>query len=92
MPYSIDTAYFAARAEDADEIAAAKSLRAELGWSEGVRFCSSSASTGWFKAPDVMIQIAAEAQARRAEIKLIMAGSGKMTETLEGSGRPASSQ
>jgi glycosyltransferase involved in cell wall biosynthesis len=79
VPYSIDTPYFAARADDATEAEKAFVLRRELGWTPDDPVLLFMCQHSYFKAPDVMIRIAAEAQKRLPAIKLIMAGSGSMT-------------
>jgi glycosyltransferase involved in cell wall biosynthesis len=83
VPYSVDTPYFAARADSPEEIAAAKGVRCGLGWAEDDPVLLFLCQHSWFKAPDVMMQVAAEAQSRRPALKLIMAGSGQMTEGLK---------
>ncbi len=83
VPFSIDTSYFAACADDPAQIAAAAEIRRGLGWSADDPVLLFMCQHSWFKAPDVMLRIAAEAQRRRPATKLIMAGSGAMTDELK---------
>lgn len=83
VPFSIDTNYFAAKADDPVEGAAAAEMRRGLGWSAKDPVLLFMCQHSWFKAPDVMLRIAAEAQRRHPATKLIMAGSGTMTDELK---------
>ncbi len=83
VPYSVDTTYFAERADSPEDIAAAEDLRRGLAWSERDPVLLFICQHSWFKAPDVVVRIAAEAQTRRGNLKLIMAGAGKMTPELK---------
>jgi glycosyltransferase involved in cell wall biosynthesis len=83
VPFSVDTPYFASQADSSDEIAAARDLRRRLGWAEHNPVLLFLCQHSWFKAPDVMMRVAVEAQSRHPALKLIMAGSGKMTEDLK---------
>ncbi len=83
VPFSIDTTYFAKRADEPDEAQKAAFLRSSLGWAESDPVLLFMCQHSWFKAPDVMIRVVAEAQRRRPSVKLIMAGSGDMTGDLQ---------
>lgn len=82
VPFSVDTPYFAARADDPCEEAKAMMLRRDLGWSADALVVLFMCQHSWFKAPDVMVRAAREAQRVLPDLKLIMAGSGAMTDEL----------
>lgn len=83
VPYSIDTPYFSARADDPAEVEMAVALRRRSGWGADDPVLLFMCQHTYFKAPDVMIRVAAEAQRRLPALKLIMAGSGKLTDELK---------
>ncbi|MEO1564401.1 MAG: glycosyltransferase family 4 protein [Pseudomonadota bacterium] len=83
VPYSIDTPYFAARADAAEEIENAEQLKKVLGWAEDAPVVLFMCQQSWFKAPDVMLRVVAEAQKSLPNLKLLMAGSGQMTDELK---------
>lgn len=83
VPFSIDTPFFAARADSAEEAQRATAIRRELGWPEGAPVLLFMCQHTYFKAPDVMLRVMAEAVARRPDLKLIMAGSGAMSQELK---------
>lgn len=83
VPFSVDTSYFSERADNEKEIQASRDLRNSLGWSSHDPVLLFLCQHNWFKAPDVMLRIAVEAQRRNKSIKLIMGGSGSMTEELK---------
>jgi glycosyltransferase involved in cell wall biosynthesis len=85
VPFSVDTPYFAKRADDPDEAHRALELRRGLGWPDDSPVLLFLCRQNWFKAPDVMVQIAAAAQKRVPGLKLLMAGSGSMTDDLKAS-------
>lgn len=80
VPYSIDTTYFLQQADDPAQAEAGLALRKELGWSESDFVLLFMCQHSWFKAPDVMMRVAQLSQERHPGIKLIMAGSGRMTD------------
>lgn len=83
VPFSVDTPFFAKRADDPEEAAFARELRESLGWSDDAPTLLFMCQQNWFKAPDVMLEVVAEAQKRLPDLKLLMAGSGSMTEQLK---------
>ena len=83
VPFSVDTTYFASHADSKDELSAARALKNQLGWTADDPVLLFMCQHSWFKAPDVMMQIAAKAQRVVPTVKLLMAGSGKMTDELK---------
>jgi glycosyltransferase involved in cell wall biosynthesis len=83
VPFSIDTPFFAVRSDEPAQTAAAAELKRGLGWPADAPVLLFICQHSWFKAPDVMMQMTAEAQKRVPNLKLLMAGSGAMTEELK---------
>ncbi len=83
VPYSIDTPYFAARADEPRQAEAAVELKRGLGWPADAPVLLFMCQHSWFKAPDLMMRLTGEAQRRVPNVKLLMAGSGAMTEELK---------
>ncbi|WP_294536074.1 glycosyltransferase family 4 protein [uncultured Rhodoblastus sp.] len=83
VPFSVDTPHFASKADDVEEKRRALALRRCLGWAEDAHVLLFMCQQNWFKAPDVAVKAAAAAQKVVPGIKLIMAGSGSMTDELK---------
>ena len=83
VPFSIDTPYFAGRADDPEEARRAGEIKRKLGWPNDAPVLLFMCQHSWFKAPDIMLRIMVEAVSRRPGLKLIMAGSGAMTDELK---------
>jgi len=83
VPFSVDTPYFARQAEAPDQLASARALRRDLGWSPDAPIMLFLCQHNWFKGPDIMIEIARIVQGAIPDAKLIMAGSGGMTDELK---------
>lgn len=83
VPFSVDTPHFAARADDPEEGRRAAEIKREVGWPDDAPVLLFMCQHSWFKAPDVMLGIMADAVSRRPDVKLIMAGSGAMTDELK---------
>lgn len=83
VPYSIDTPFFAAKADTSDALEAAAALRASLNWSKDDHVLLFLCQQNWFKAPDVMLKVVEVAQKQLPNLKLLMAGSGRMTDELK---------
>lgn len=81
VPYSVDTRYFAERADDAQTLQQAYDLRRRLGW-EGAQVLLFAAQHSWVKGPDIALEVFARVQARLPEARLLMCGSGAMTSAL----------
>ena len=80
VPYSVDTTYFLQQSDDPAQIDAARAIRQELGWADNDTVLLFMCQHSWFKAPDVMMRVLLLSQERHPGIKLIMAGSGLMTD------------
>ncbi|MEL7047947.1 MAG: glycosyltransferase family 4 protein [Pseudomonadota bacterium] len=83
VPYSVDTAHFRACSDDPVCIRAAARLKANLGWDGDAPVVLFMCQHSAFKAPDVALLATAELQKSIPNLKLIMAGSGQMTEPLK---------
>lgn len=83
IPFSVDSPYFLKRADDPEEVARAASLKAGLGWSDSYPVLLYMCQHTAFKAPDVMLQTFAGVLRAQPDAKLLMAGSGSMTEGLK---------
>ena len=83
VPFSIDTPYFARQADDPEQQTAARELRCALGWKLDDPVILFLCQHNWFKGPDIMIEIARIVQSAIPDLKLIMGGSGGMTDALK---------
>ena len=83
VPYSIDTPFFAAKADAPGASKAAAAIRAGLHWSEDAPVLLFLCQQNWVKGPDVMLQVVEVAQKQLPNLKLLMAGSGRMTDELK---------
>jgi glycosyltransferase involved in cell wall biosynthesis len=83
VPYSVDSPYFSKLADDPEQALRAVQLKRSLGWPDDSPVLLFMCQHSWFKAPDVMMRVAAKAQRLIPDVKLVMAGSGRMTEELK---------
>lgn len=83
VPYSIDTQYFAARADHPDEAERARDLRRDLGWTEQNKVLSFVAQHNWFKGPDIAMEVFAAYQAIDPEARFLFVGSGRETNSMK---------
>lgn len=83
VPYSVDTPFFAAKADTLGARESAVAIRAGLDWSQDDPVLLFLCQQNWFKAPDVMLKVVEVAQKQLPNLKLLMAGSGHMTDELK---------
>ncbi|MDR3088527.1 MAG: glycosyltransferase family 4 protein [Desulfobulbaceae bacterium] len=83
MPYSVDSSYFAAQADGATQREGATAMRRALGWTDNDQVLLFIAHHTWVKGPDIMLDIFERWGRENPQARLLMAGSGPMTEDLK---------
>ena len=83
VPYSVDSPYFAAAADDPARIAAARELRRALGWTEEDPVVLFIAQHNWFKGPDIAMQVFERVGAGHERARFLVVGSGRMTGDMQ---------
>jgi glycosyltransferase involved in cell wall biosynthesis len=82
VPFSVDSAFFAAAADDEVQTEGI-ALRRQIGWPHEAPVLLFIGSHNWLKGPDVFLEIAALVQRRTPALKALVAGSGPMTNELK---------
>lgn len=83
VPYSVDSPYFAAKADAADSEAAAREIRQRHGWGLSDRVLLFIAQHTWFKGPDIMLRAFARIAARDASTRFLIVGSGVESDAMK---------
>jgi glycosyltransferase involved in cell wall biosynthesis len=81
VPYSVDTSYFAEKANCAMELEKSMALRKSLGWSADDRVAMMIGNQAWVKGADIFIHSVAKAQERLPDLKVVVVGSGPMLDS-----------
>jgi len=83
VPYSVDTQYFLTMADSPEQQRAAAAIRTKLNWPDEAEVVLYIAQHNWFKGPDIMLNIFMEWAKDNPRARLLMVGSGRMTEELK---------
>lgn len=83
VPYSVDSRYFAQQADSYDRQLGAQALRTQLGWAEDDHVLLFVAQHNWIKGPDIAMSAFAAVAERDAKARLLVVGSGRMTEEMQ---------
>lgn len=83
VPFSVDTPYFLAMADDTGQQEISLALRRELGWSNQEEVVLFIAQHTWVKGPDILLKVFIEWAKDNPRARLLMVGSGQMTGELQ---------
>lgn len=83
VPYSVDSPYFASKADSAEAHGAARAIRTRYGWSPADRVLLFIAQHSWFKGPDIAMEVFAEISKRDPSTRFLIAGSGAETASMK---------